>query len=140
MVESGYNITHIDDIETLLMADIDEVEEEYDAIGVKNLDEQELGTENMKAKIWEIPPGERMGIHGHSEQEEFYFILDGTFEVSLGPPGQTESYEVQPGGAFSASPEVALGYENISQEVGRVLVVAAPRVEERGIPEAELIE
>lgn len=79
-----------------------------------------------------------MGTHGHPTQEEFYYVIDGTFRVHIGPPGKTDTHEVGPGTVWAASPEVARGYENIGDEDGRVLVVAAPNVPKGGIPESEL--
>lgn len=140
MVTSEYNVAHVDEIPVIRMAEIDDVPEKFDRIGVQNLDEERLATEEMKVKVWHIPSGEQMGIHGHSTQEEFYYVLDGTFRVHIGPPGETEIHDVGPGTVFAASPDIARGYENIGDDEGRVLVVAAPNVSESGIPEKELRE
>ena len=140
MVTSGYNITHVDDVPLTQMAEIEAVDEKFNRLGVQNLDEEKLGTEEMKVKIWIIPPGERMGVHGHPTQEEFYYILEGYFRISLGPPGKTDTLEAGPGMVFAASANVARRYENIGEENGRVLTVAAPNVSEGGIPEQEMIE
>lgn len=117
------------------MAEIDGIPEKFDRIGVQNLDEEYLETEEMRVKLWHIPPDERMGIHGHRTQEEFYYVLEGTFRVHIGAPGGTDTHEVGPGTVFAASPNVARGYENIGDGDGRVLIVAAPNVSEGGIPE-----
>lgn len=140
MVESGYSVTHVDDVSILRMAEVDDVPEKFDRISVQNLDDEELGTEEMKVKVWHIPPGEHMGVHGHPSQEEFYYVLEGQFRVHIGPPGETDTYEIGTGSVFAASPEIARGYENIGDDSGRVLVVAAPNVPEHGIPEGELKE
>lgn len=140
MVESGYNVSSVDDVSVIRMEEVEDVPEEFDRIGVQHLDEKTLGTEEMKVKVWNIPSGERMGVHGHPSQEEFYYVLEGQFRVHIGPPGDSDSYEVGTGGIFAASPEIARGYENIGDEPGRVLVIAAPNVPEHGIPEADLEE
>ncbi len=140
MVDSRYNVTHVDDVPIIRVAEIDEVSEKFAPLGVQNLDEVALETEEMKVKLWHIPPGEQMGSHGHSTQEEFYYVLEGTFRVEIGRPGDTDAHEVGPGAAFAASPDIARGYENIGDEDGRVLTVAAPNVPEGGIPEADLVE
>lgn len=140
MVTSGYTIAHVDDVSLTRMAERDDVPDEFNRIGVKNVDDEQLETEEMKVKVWHIPPGERMGVHGHPTQEEFYYVLDGTFRVYIGSPGDTDTYDVGPDTVFAASPDVARGYENIGDENGRVLVVAAPNVPEGGIPEPELGE
>lgn len=140
MGSDGYTVAHVDEVPLVRMAEIDEVSEKFDRIGVQNLDEERLDTEEMKVKIWHIPPGEEMGVHGHPTQEEFYYVLEGTFRVVIGPPGETDTYEVGPGSVFAAGPDVARGYENVGEEGGRVLVVAAPNVSEGGIPEHEMRE
>lgn len=139
MVANGYAITHVRDIPVLRMADIDEVPDQFDRLGVQNIDEQHLATEEMKVKIWHVPPGERLGPHGHRRQEEVYYVLEGIFQVSIGQPGETDTYEAEPGTVFAVSPEMVRGYENIGDEPGRVLVVAAPNVDEGGIPEHEMV-
>lgn len=140
MVESGYSVTTVDGIPTVRMDDVDEVSDEFAAIGVKNIDDEELETEEMKVKVWDIPPGAKMGLHGHSSQEEFYYILRGTFELYVGGPDEFETYEMEPGGMFAVSPEIARSYTNIGDKVGKVLVVAAPNVSERGIPVKDLFD
>lgn len=140
MVESGYRVAHVEDVPILRMAEVEDVPDEFDQLGVVNLDEEALGTEEMWVKIWDVPPGSRMGIHGHTSQEEFYYVIRGTFDVHIGPPGATDTHRVEAGAVFAASPGVARGYENVGEEPGRVLVVAAPKVEEGGTPEQELME
>lgn len=137
MVESDYSVVHRDDAPVVSMADVDEVPEEFDPLTVRNVDEA-LQTEELTVKVWTVPPGAHMGVHGHERQEECYYVLRGTFEVEVGPPGDTETVEAGPGTFFAASPEVARGYENVDDEIGTVLVVSAPKVEDRGIPEAEM--
>lgn len=140
MVSSGYTLAQVDDVPLLRMGEIDDVPDDFAPLGVQNLDEEELNTEEMKVKLWYIPPGERMGTHGHTTQEEFYFVLEGNFRVDIGSPGDTDTHQVGPGTVFAASPEVARGYENIGDHEGRILVVSAPNVSEGGIPEREMGE
>lgn len=140
MVESGSAIAHVEEVPVVRMGEFDDVPSEFDRLGVRHVDDEALATEEMKVKIWHVPPGDRMGSHGHRTQEEFYYVLAGEFEVVLGRPGETERHRAEPGTAFAASPGVARGYENIGDEEGRVLVVAAPAVPEPGIPESELGE
>lgn len=140
MVEPGYRVAHVEDVPVLRMGEVGDVAEEFDQLGVRNLDEDALGTEEMWVKVWAVPPGARMGTHGHATQEEFYYVISGTFDVHIGPPGDTDTHRVGAGAVFAASPGIARGYENVGEEPGRVLVVAAPKVDEGGIPEGELIE
>lgn len=138
MARTGYTVSHVEDVDVVRMAEIDAVHEKFDELGVQNLDEDRLETKEMKVKIWHVPPGESMGTHGHPTQEEFYYILEGEFEVTIGPPGETETYQGRPGTIFTADPDIARGYENIGARAGRVLVIAAPNVAEGGIPEHEM--
>lgn len=138
MDTSAYQIGDVDEVDILRMSEIEDVPEQFDRIGVQNLDETPLDTEEMNVKIWHIPPGDEMGVHGHSTQEEFYYILEGTFRVEIGSPGNTERYEAEAGTVFAASPDVARGYENIGESEGRILVVAAPNVSDPGIPARDL--
>lgn len=140
MGEPAYGVTHVEDVEVRRMADVDGVPAEYDRLGVRNLDEAALPTTETKVKLWGLPPGERMAPHGHGTQEEVYYVLAGRFELRIGPPGRTERREVGPGTVFAAAPGVVRGYENVGDEPGRVFVVAAPAVDEGGIPPEELGE
>lgn len=139
MVESGYALTHVDDVPVTHMADIEDMPKKFHPLDVRNVDEV-LETEKMKVKMWYIPSGSVMGAHGHSQQEELYYVLQGTFSLRIGPPDNIETVEVKTGAFFAASPEVVRGYENVGEEEGRVLVVSSPNVDEPGIPEPEMVD
>jgi len=91
-----------------------------------------LGTERARVKIWRFPPGDEMGFHTHDTQEEIYYVLEGTFEVKIGPPGDIETHTVEAGGAFAAQPSIGRGYRNVGDEEGVVLTVASPDVDDPG--------
>lgn len=133
----GVRVPHVDEVPVTSTADVEAVYEEFDGLDVRDVDEA-LGTEEMKVKVWRSPPGETIGVHGHSRQEELYYVLDGTFSVRIGPLDDTETVEVGPGAFFAASPEMVREYESTGTEDGVVLVVAAPNVDEGGIPEHEM--
>jgi mannose-6-phosphate isomerase-like protein (cupin superfamily) len=137
MVESGYAVVDRQDAPVTHMADVEAVHDEFDALDVRNVDEP-LATEEMKVKVWTIPPGKRMGAHGHERQEELYYVLQGTFDLRIGPPDEAETVQVDEGTFFAASPGLVREYTNVGEDDGRVLVVAAPNVDEDGIPEHEL--
>lgn len=137
MVESGHAVVEADDVPVVSMADVEEVPEQFDPLSVRNVWDA-LGTDELKLSVWELPPGAHMGAHGHERQEECYYVLEGRFRVEVGPPGETETHEVGPGAAFAADPDVVRRYENVGEGTGRVLVAAAPNVEDRGIPAEEL--
>ena len=136
-IEEGYAVAPLEAVPVTDMADVEAVPEQFDPLDVRDVDEA-LGTAALKPKVWTVPAGAYMGAHGHPTQEEVYLVLAGRFEVRIGPPGEEETREAGPGTLFRAAPHVARGYENVGEGPGRVLVVAAPNVEERGIPAAEL--
>ena len=137
MTDEGYAVAPLEAVPVTDMADVAAVPERFDPLDVHDVDEP-LGTTASKPKVWTVPPGAHMGAHGHPTQEEVYLVLAGRFEVRIGPPGEAEACEAGPGTLFRAAPHVARGYENVGEGPGRVLVVAAPNVEEDGIPAPEL--
>ncbi len=134
MSDPEYAVADLTNVPVTSMADVPAVHDEFDPLDVLDVDEA-LSTDRLRPKVWRVPPGERMGAHGHETQEEFYHVLRGRFAVRIGLPGDTE-----PGTAFAASSDVVREYENVGEEPGLVLVVAAPPVDEGGIPEAEMVD
>jgi quercetin dioxygenase-like cupin family protein len=56
---------------------------------------RELGVQAMGMNAIAIPPGYETGRHYHEEQEETYFILRGTVEITF---GESPSHVLGPGG------------------------------------------
>lgn len=88
-----------------------------------------LGLENMRVKVWYFDEGEEITYHAHPTQEEFYYVMDGTFSLKLGPSGEEEYVEVGPGTVFAAGPRTGHGHRCISED-GVVLSIGAPNVDD----------
>lgn len=102
-----------------------------------------LGCENLAAKLWYFDEGEAIRYHAHAEQEEFFFVVDGTFSLTLGNPGAKETVDVRPGAVWRATPSIGRGYRCTSPEGGTVLAIGVPPVEDpplEPVPADELDE
>lgn len=132
----GYEVIHTDDVPVTDLSEIDDVPPDHD---VRAVDEA-LGSENLKANVWYIDPGEEIKYHAHSEQEELYYVLRGTFSLKIGPSGDTEIIEAEPGTFWVAGPKTGHGHRNVSDETGVVLAFGAPAVDDPGIDPHSLDE
>jgi len=112
--------------------DLSEVEEIPPELNIRAIDDA-LGTENIAVKIWYFEPGEEIGYHAHSEQEELFFVLEGTFSVKAGRSGEAETFEATPGDFWVASPMIGHGHRYTGDDRGAVLALGAPNVEDPGL-------
>ena len=131
-----YAIVHTDDVDVVDLSTVEEIPPEHD---IRPVDEA-LGVENAAVKLWYIDPGEEIGYHAHSEQEELYYVIEGTFSLKIGKSGEEEFREVGPGTFFRAGPGVGHGHRNVGDEQGIVLAFGAPPVEDPGLDPHELDE
>src|SRR6185295_15241221 len=46
---------------------------------------ERTGSENLAARLWRLPPGSANTLHKHVRAEEFYFVLEGTGRMRVGP-------------------------------------------------------
>lgn len=125
-----------EDIPKIDLSEHDEIPPDHDIRDVGDA----LGLEEVAAKIWYIEPGEGIGYHAHSEQEELFYVLEGTFSLKLGRSGETELVEAGPGMWWAASAMVGHGHRNVGDETGVVLAFGAPPVEDPGLNPHELDE
>lgn len=125
----GYETIHTDDVPVTDLSEVDEIPPDLD---IRAVDEA-LGTENAKVKLWYFKPGEEIRYHAHSEQEELYYIVQGTFSLKLGPSDETEIVEARPGTFWVAGPKTGHGHRNVGDEVGIVLAFGAPAVDDPGL-------
>jgi uncharacterized cupin superfamily protein len=83
-----------------------------------------LGTEHVGIRYYELEPGEStaFGYHAHADQEELFFVLEGTlsFETEDG------EVEVEAGGAVRFEPGEFQRSHNAGDERVRALGVGAP--------------
>jgi len=112
--------------------DLSEVEEIPPELNIRAIDDA-LGTENIAVKIWYFEPGEEIGYHAHSEQEELFFVLEGTFSVKAGRSGEAKTFEATPGDFWVASPMIGHGHRYVGDDRGAVLAFGAPNVEDPGL-------
>jgi quercetin dioxygenase-like cupin family protein len=124
-----YRVLHEDEMDEV---DLSEVEGVPPDLTIKSVDDA-LGLDELGAKLWLFEPGEEIQYHAHSEQEEVYYALEGTFSLKLGRSGETEVREVGPGTFWVAKPEVGHGHRHVGDDRGVVLALGAPAVEDPGM-------
>lgn len=129
-----YAYVHEDDVPRIDLSEDDEIPPDHDILPVDDA----LGLEEMRAKVWYIDPGEGIGYHAHSEQEELFHVVEGTFSLKLGRSGETETVEAGPGTWWAASAMVGHGHRNVGDETGVVLAFGAPAVEDEGLDPHEI--
>lgn len=89
----------------------------------------ELGCEEMKSRLWYLDPGDAISYHKQTEQEEFYFVVDGPGQMRIGD----ENFEVPEGGCVRVAPETPRQVRNDTDENRHVwLIVGAPPVDDDG--------
>lgn len=90
-----------------------------------NLAEQ-LGASKLAARVWRLPPYSANTWHKHVEQEELYFVLEGTGRIRVG----ADSLTIPQYGAVLVAPPVLRQVFNDTGDEVLWLIVAAPRTEE----------
>ncbi len=127
-------ITDLSDVPEMDLSEVDGIPPENN---IRALDEF-MGLEEMKVKIWYFEPGEEIDYHAHSEQEEFYYVIDGEFSLKIGKSGEEEIIEVGPGDIWAAGPEIGHGHRYQGDGRGVVLSIGAPPVADPGLNPHEL--
>lgn len=131
-----YEYVHEDDVPLIDLAENDDIPPDH---VIRPIDDA-LGLEKMRVKVWHIEPGEQIGYHAHSEQEELFYVVEGTFSLKLGRSGETETVEAGPGTWWAAEPLVGHGHRNVGDDTGIVLAFGAPAVEDEGLDPHEIDE
>ncbi len=89
-----------------------------------------LGTADFAMNYFELAPGESFsgGLHTHHDQEEVFYVQEGTatFEVREGIDDETEEVEVGPGAAIRFEPGEFQRGSNRGEERVVGLAVGAP--------------
>jgi len=124
-----YEVASTEDVSE---TDLSEVEAIPPDLNIRAIDDA-LGTEEIAVKIWYFEPGEEINYHAHSEQEELFFVLEGTFSVKAGRSGEAETFEATPGDFWVASPMIGHGHRYTGDDRGAVLALGAPSVEDPGL-------
>jgi uncharacterized cupin superfamily protein len=89
-----------------------------------NLAEQ-LGSDKLGARLWRLPPFSANTWHRHLEQDELYFVLQGTGRIRVG----ADTLTVPPYGAVLVRPECLRQVFNDTGEEVLWLILGAPRQE-----------
>jgi uncharacterized RmlC-like cupin family protein len=80
------------------------------------------GAPGLALTIAECPPGDGPGLHVHEKTVENFFCLDGKFRISWGDNGE-RSITLDKMDMVSVPPGISRRFENISNELGRLLVM-----------------
>ena len=80
---------------------------------------QELGVTAFGINAVVLPPGYQTGLHFHEEQEETYFVHDGSVEFRF---GDGSSHLLNAGGVVRVDPATHRGMRNVGQDNAIVLV------------------
>lgn len=124
----AYEVVDTEDVSVTDLSEIDGVPVDLNIRAVGDA----LGVENVNLHLWHFEPGEGINFHAHAEQEEVYYVVEGAFELTLGPPDDTETVEVGPGAFWVAGPETGHGHRYLGDGRGVVLAFGAPPVEDVG--------
>jgi quercetin dioxygenase-like cupin family protein len=93
---------------------------------------EELGCTKMRPKVWYLSPGDAMSFHRQTEQEEFYYVLDGPGRIKIG--ADEEIHDVPTGTAVCISPETPRQVLNDTEDDHVWLVAGAPATTDDGRP------
>ncbi|MCD2204047.1 cupin domain-containing protein [Halobacterium sp. KA-6] len=85
---------------------------------------EETGMESMRARLWYFEPGEKVSYHYHHEQEEIFYVVQGTGQVVVGE--DQEEIEVPEGGFFRPETTTPRQLRNDSDEEVVWLIIGAP--------------
>ncbi len=129
-----YAVTDTQDVPVTDLSEIAEIPPDHDIRAVGDA----LGCENLKVNLWYFEEGDEIQYHAHGEQEEVFYVLDGTFSVKLGRSGEEEIIEVEEGSFWAAAPMIGRGHRCISEDGGTILALGAPNVEDPGLDPHQL--
>jgi quercetin dioxygenase-like cupin family protein len=79
---------------------------------------EDLGKKGNLVQVVEIKPGHTVKRHHHKEQTEFFYILEGEADLTLGD----ETHSAKPGDAFLCRPGTEHKVENRGTKPFRLLV------------------
>jgi quercetin dioxygenase-like cupin family protein len=89
---------------------------------------EHLGTEEMRPRLWRFEPDQQLSYHYHREQEELFYVVDGTLHFRVGPPDDVEEIEVAEGSFFKPGTRTPRQLFNPTDETAVCLIVGAPNV------------
>jgi len=80
------------------------------------------GAKGLILTITESPPGDGAALHIHEQTIENFFCLSGRFKIFWGDKGENHII-LEPLDCISIPPGVVRSFQNISNEIGRLLAV-----------------
>ncbi|MEF8814857.1 MAG: cupin domain-containing protein [Halovenus sp.] len=131
-----YGVT---DTEEVPITDLSQTDEIPPDLEIREVD-RALGCGELAAKLWYFEEGEEIGYHAHAEQEELFYVIDGTFSLKLGRSDEAEYVEVDEGAFWAAAPMIGHGHRCVSEDGGTVLALGAPNTEDPGLDPHELAD
>ncbi len=87
---------------------------------------EKLGTEEMRPRLWRFQPDQQLSYHYHQEQEELFYVVEGTGHMRVGPPDDIEEIEVPEGAFFKPGTQTPRQLFNPTDEEVVWLIVGAP--------------
>lgn len=91
----------------------------------------ELDCEEMRPKIWYLDPGDAMSFHRQTEQEEFYYVVEGPGRLRI----EDDYLEIPEGGCVRIPPETPRQVLNDTESGPHVwLIIGAPPTTDDGRP------
>src|SRR5438094_9858684 len=83
---------------------------------------ERIGSENLGARLWRLPPNSANTLHKHIRAEEFYFVLEGVGRMRVGD----ETLTVPKYGGVLVGPDQLRQVFNDTDEEALWLIVGAP--------------
>ncbi|MCU4742114.1 cupin domain-containing protein [Natronoglomus mannanivorans] len=93
-----------------------------------------LQSEEMRPAVWEYEAGEENAFHRQDQQEEFYVVLDGRFDVTIERGDDRDVLELRRNDFLVVPPESWRQFE--AREPSTLLAVGAPNVPDDAILES----
>lgn len=131
-----YEHLHEEDVERVDLTDNDDIPVAHDMKPIGDA----LGLDNVRARVWYIEPGDQIGYHAHEQQEELFYLAEGTLSLKVGRSGETETVEAEAGTWWAAGPKVGHGHRNVGEETCVVFAFGAPSVDDVGLDPHELAD
>lgn len=95
-----------------------------------------LETTNVAVNHYRLEPGDRLvgGLHAHLDQEEVFYVIDGTltFEVKTDATAETDCITLEAGGAVRFAPGEFQQGRNESHDTVTLLALGAPKESTQG--------
>jgi len=89
-----------------------------------------LKTENSRSNLWVLDEGDEIFRHRQREQEEVYFVYEGSVGFEVGEEGDADEFTVDADGFVAVEPEAPR--KLVAREPSRVFIAGAPFAKDDG--------